>query len=491
MTASLAADGARIATWREHPAQMVRELFGVEPDQWQTDVLEAFPRSPRIAMKACTGPGKTAVLAWLGWNFMLTRPHPIVGATSISGDNLKANLWTELARWRAKSPLLEHLFEQTKTAIFAKEHPQTWKLEARTWAKDANASEIGNALRGLHSPYVMWLLDESGDYPPAILPTAEAIFSGAPEEAHIVQAGNPINRTGALYHAHTHRGLWHVIEITADPLDPKRTPRVSVAHAQSQIDEWGRENPWVLVNIFGQFPPSSMNALIGPDEVEAAMKRMYRDYEIGDAPRVMGIDVARYGDDASVIFKRQGIQCYKFQKYRNIDSTQGAGIVIREWDAWGADAAFIDDTGGFGSGWIDNLVRMGKGPIGIHFAGQAHKHGRYYNKRAEMIFDCVEWIKRGGALPESRELLRALTETTYTSEKDKLIIEPKDLVKEKLGFSPDEMDAFALTFAEPITPKSAARRPRQAQAPVYEPFAELDRAANRSYSAVGEYDPFR
>ena len=76
-----------------------------------------------------------------------------------------------------------------------------------------------------------------------------------------MQAGNPLNRQGPLYHAHTHRDLWKVIEITADPEDAKRTPRVSVAHAQQQIDEWGRDNPWVLVNIFGQFPPSKRSTL--------------------------------------------------------------------------------------------------------------------------------------------------------------------------------------------------------------------------------------
>jgi hypothetical protein len=480
MSLDIAAE--RIAHWREQPADMVRELFNTEPDAWQSAVLDAFPKSPRIAMKACTGPGKTAVLAWLGWNFILTRPHPIIGVTSISGDNLKAGLWTELARWRNESELLQAIFEQTKTTIFCRQAPETWKLEARTWAKDANAAEIGKALRGLHSKYVMWLLDETGDYPPAILPTVEAIFSGEPVEAHIVQAGNPINRTGPLYHAHMHRALWHVVEVTADPADPKRTPRVSIEHAQQQIDEWGRDNPWVLVNIFGQFPPSSMNALIGPEEVEAAMKRYYRDYEIGEAPKILGVDVAREGDDASVIFKRQGIQSFKMTKHRIEDSNLGAAIVNREWIEWDADACFVDGTGGFGAGWVDNLIRLGRSPISIAFSGQAHQHGRYFNKRAEMYFDAVQWIKRGGALPESRELMRALTETTYTHKGDKLILEPKEIVKEKLGFSPDEADAFVLTFAEPVLARGAAetrqrRVNRSAVSADYSPY----RAQDKSY----------
>lgn len=118
------ASAEKLRLWREKPQAFVREVFGVTPDAWQDDALEAFPHAPRLAMKACKGPGKTAVLAWIGWNFMLTRPHPMVGATSISGDNLKAGLWTELARWHAKSPLLLDQFEQTKTAVFSKQHPK-------------------------------------------------------------------------------------------------------------------------------------------------------------------------------------------------------------------------------------------------------------------------------------------------------------------------------------------------------------------------------
>jgi len=138
-------------------------------------------------MKACAGPGKTALLAWLGWNFLLTRPHPMIGATSVNAANLRAKLWTELARWYAapRAGILRTTFTMTKTEIFANDHPQTWRLEARTWAQDANAEQIGNALAGLHAKYVMWLLDESGGYPDSIMPVCEAIFAGDPTHAYI------------------------------------------------------------------------------------------------------------------------------------------------------------------------------------------------------------------------------------------------------------------------------------------------------------------
>ena len=280
-----------IIAWWNSPARMVRELFGAEPDPPQEKALELFPKSPRIALQACTGSGKTTSLAWIGWNFLLTRPHPVVGCTSISGDNLKANLWTELARWYAQTPLLQNLFEMTKTEITCREHPKTWKMEARTWARDADANQIGSALRGLHAKYVLWLLDETGAYPDSVLPVCEAIFSGEPTEAHIVQAGNPQRRSGPLWHAASlGRRLWQVIAITADPDYPTRTSRVSIEHARQQIEQWGREYPWVIVNVLGQFPPSDINALIGPDEVAAAIKRYYREFQIGEAPKIIGVD---------------------------------------------------------------------------------------------------------------------------------------------------------------------------------------------------------
>lgn len=489
----MTAGPAILARWREDMVQAVRDLFGVEPDAWQAEALREFPKSRRMCMKACAGPGKTAVLAWIGWIFLLTRPHSMIGATSISGDNLKSNLWTELSRWYHKAPLLQRLFEVTKTMVYRREYPDTWRIEARTWAKDADPTQIGNALAGLHAKYVMWLLDESGDYPDSIMPVCEGIFNGEPIEAHIVQAGNPTRLAGPLYRAcGIARDLWKVIEITADPDDPKRTPRVSVQVAREQIKQYGRDNPWVLVRIFGQFPPASFNALIGPDEVSAAMKRYYRDYEIGKAPKVLGVDVAREGDDASVIIPRQGIQMYKLLKYRNIDSTQGAAQVARKWNDWEADACFIDATGGFGSGWLDQLRLLGKAPIGIKFSAEPHNKERYFNKRAEMYFDFVRWIKDGGALPESSEMLAALTQTTYSFKGDRLILEPKEIIKVKLGYSPDEADAAALTFAEPVNTTVQIRRPNQNAANIpYDPFSDLERRGQRQYAADDKYDPYR
>jgi len=354
-----------------------------------------------------------------------------------------------MAKWRENSPLLKNTFIWQKERIFAKDHPETWWMAARSWSKAADPGTLGNTLAGLHADYIMFLLDESGGMPSAIMATAEAALSSC-KEGHIIQAGNPTHLEGPLYRACTSdRANWHVVEITSDPDNPKRSPRVSTDWAREQIQKYGRDNPWVLVNVFGQFPPASMNALIGPEEIQQAINRRYRDSDFNEHPRILGVDVARFGDDSSIVFPRQGLQAFTPTQYRNVTGTEGAEIILRKWNDWSADGVFIDNTGGFGASWLDNLQRLGKAPIGVHFS-QESTNPQYFNKRAEMAFNLVEWIKNGGALPDIMELTRALTQTTYTFKGDKLLLEPKEDVKAKLGHSPDHMDALMLTFALPI-----------------------------------------
>lgn len=420
---------------------------------------------------------------------MVTRSHPKIAATSITGDNLADNLWPEFAKWQNKSELLKAKFTWTKTRIFSNDYPETWFISARSWSRSANKEEQGQTLAGLHADNILFLADESGGYPDSVMVAADAALSSC-EDGHIVQAGNPTSLEGPLYRACTiERRLWHVVEINSDPDNPDRSPRVSIEWARQQIEKYGRDNPYVLVNVFGRFPPSSLNSLIGVNEVQDAMKRDHKGDEFKDAARILGVDVALFGDDSSVIFPRQGIQSFNPLIYRNIDGTTGANLTARKWKEWTADACFVDNTGGFGSSWCDNLRRLGYQPIGVHFAEKA-KDGKYFNKRAEMMFECVQWIKDGGALPNHPELLAALTQTTYTFKSDKLIIEPKDVIKEKLGYSPDVLDGLMLTFASPVVRFAKAPAGGGYQSSSYDPF-NRDRVRKEVGATQQMYDPLK
>ena len=457
----------RTARWRAEPVRMVQEEFGVEPDLWQAEMLVAFadpsPEKSRIAMKACKGPGKTTALAWCIWNFMACygRPgeHPKGAATSVTGDNLDDNLWPELQKWRSRSQYFEAAFEWTKTRIYSRHHPETWFFSARTWQKTADKQQQANTLAGLHSEFLLFVLDESGGIPDAVMATAEAGLSTR-KPGHflkIVQAGNPTHLEGPLYRAcTTDRHLWVLIEITGDPDDPGRSPRIDIEWARQQIHDYGRENPWVMVNVLGRFPPASINALLGPDDCAAAMRRIIEADVYIHAPKVLGVDVAREGNDRFVIFPRQGRVAFRPKIARNLKTQEQVAMVARASDTWGADGILVDATGGFGAGLIDGLQAANYTVLPVHYSGAPYDT-RYLNKRAEMYFEAQAWVKGGGCLPNMPELQRELCAVTYLFRKDKFALLEKEHFKKMLGYSPDLADAFAETFAFPVQKKAAVR----------------------------------
>lgn len=457
----------KLRMWRDDPVLFVREALGVEKiDDWQIDALRAYgdpsKARSRLAMQACAGPGKTAVLAWIGWHFIScffdpNQAPPKGAVVSETSNNLDMNLWPEMSRWR--TPWLEASFEQTSEIIRSKDprYHHSWCLHKASWPRAANPDEQGRTLSGVHGAFTLFLIDESGIIPPAVLRAAEQSLSEDPKIfGRIVQAGNPLSRKGMLYAASvTLREKWNVIPITGDPDDPKRATRVNIDEARDNIALFGRDNPWVKSYILGQFPDADFNALLSPEDVEAAFARAPRTNEFDFAPKILGVDIAFSGGDRTVILRRQGCIVYPPLVLRVNEPTDVALRVAQEWQAFGADACFIDNSGGFGTGVINALRQANFSPFPVQFAGKPNDP-QYHNKRAEMWFLMRDWVKAGGALPkEPGGWMRELTEPLYTMAmtSGKTVMEDKMLVKKRLnGLSPDLADALALTFAQPVQP---------------------------------------
>lgn len=451
----------RILAWRADPLLFVRENFFIEPDEWQKQFLKALASKDkdkvRISLNACAGPGKTAALAWAAWWFLVCwgreGNHPKGVAIAVTRDNLKDNLWPELSKWQSHSSFLKAAFTWTKERIYANDHPETWFLSARSWSKDADAETQGRTLSGIHSDYVFFIIDESGDIPVTVLKSAEQAL-GNTVFGKIVQAGNPTSHEGMLYAAYsTLRHLWHVICITGDPEDPDRSPRIDIEWARQQIETYGRDNPWVMSYILGKFPESSLNTLLSPDEVHAAMNRRVDESQFEFSQKRIGIDVAYSGLDSTVIFPRQGLISYKPIQMRTDKPSEIAGRAMNYRQEFNYELCYIDDTGGFGRGVIDFLQQTGQTPIGVHFSGKADDP-QYYNKRAEIWFRMAQWVKNGGSLPNLPILVRELCAPQYFIHNGKLQLEDKEQIKKRLQFSPDHGDALALTFTSPDMPAS-------------------------------------
>lgn len=452
----------RISTWRADPVQFVRDNFHVEPDPWQKEMLGEWGNQSKpkhqIALQAFGGPGKSACLAWCGWNGMSCYAHkgghPKGAAVSISKPNLRDNLWAEMAKWRQQSPFLMQAFEQTSERIFARQHPKTWFMSARAFSARSNADEQGRTLSGLRAPYVFILMDETGDMPVPVLKAGEQAFSDTwCKFGRIAIAGNPTSHTGILYHAAQRPHVWHLIPITGDPDDPKCSPRVDKDWAREQIRDYGRDNPWVMALILGKFPPTAINQLLGPDQIRAASERVHKEDAIQFSQKRLGIDVARFGDDRTVIFPRQGLVAFAPMVLRKADTNKIAAKIMAVKADFHSEMDLIDDTGGWGAGVIDNMQMAGHALVPVH-SSETADDPRYYNKRSEMWWRMAQWIKGHGAIPKNASLMRELAVPTYTMYKGRLLVEPKDSIKKRLKFSPDVADALALTFAEVEMPSA-------------------------------------
>lgn len=502
-TEALAA-AAKLAYWRELPwgaCRFVQDNFGATPDAWQEELLVAFadPTKQRISLQACAGPGKTCGEAWCGWWFLGTQvsvdgtgyEHPKGLATSITGDNLRDNLWAELAKWQARSPYLSNQFTWTSQRIFQVSNEATWFLAARSWPKSGSADEQGRTFPGLHGKNVLVLVDESGSIPATIMRAAEQALPNT-HFGCILQGGNPISYEGMLYEAAVHRAhLWHIIRVTGDPDDPKawvNSPRVSqvapgqqapAEWAREQIQTYGRDNPWVMAYILGQFPPASINTLLTIEQVIEAMERQIPALEYEHMQKRLGIDVARFGDDRTVIFARQGMNTIVSNNPIVLRHQRTNDIAARVLEAklrWGSELELIDDTGHWGHGVIDGLITAGTSPHAVVFHEKAI-NPRYANRRAEMWFSMANAIKGGCNLPNIGELKGELATPTYTfSHKGLLMLEEKDMVKKRLGRSPDLADALALTYALPEMAGGALKM-----------LQDLKRAADNH----GDWDPFK
>lgn len=496
----------QLARWRNSVGNFAFELFGFVPDEWQRQAFEAWDRGDqRIALQACKGPGKTAVLAIFIWHFLVTREHPKIACTSITGDNLDDCLWPELSKWQQKSPFLLRIFEWTKTRVTCRDHPETWWASARTWSRTANAETQGQTLAGLHADFMLFILDETGGMPEAIMAAAEAALSTG-IECRIVQAGNPIQTEGPLFvAAHRDRRLWTVIQITGDPDDPKRSSRISLEWATQMIKSYGRDNPWVMATVLGRFPKASPLNFIGQELVDQAVASEAI-AQMND-PLIIGVDVARFGNDKTVIRFRKGrdARTHPPIKLRNMDNLQVATRVATVAQEMQADAIFVDG-GGNGGGVIDILrgvlhvpnvieVQFGGSPdnIVVDPAGGAVK---YANKGTEMYGAMKAWLATG-AIDDDPDLKQDLTSRRYAFKMidgaSCIVLEPKDAMKLRGLASPDDGDGLALTFALPV--QRHARAGFAGAAAIRGPGNQLQTDYDPHNASPGgiatDYDPFR
>ena len=290
-----------------------------------------------------------------------------------------------------------------------------------------------------------------------------AIFIGTP---------SGINLFSELYYKAIEEDDWTAARYTVFDTDSLHPNEVTRLKRDMSETSFARE-------YLCDFSAAGDDQLIALADTEDAAKRVYQRDHVRLSPIVLGIDPARFGDDRSVVFRRQGKQAFKPVVYRGIDNMELAARVANLIEEHDPDAVFCD--AGAGSGVIDRLRQLDYDVIEIPFGGKAMKPEQYINRRSEMWWLMKQWIEEGGAIPNDVALKQELATPIYWYDNvGRRVLESKDQIKKRLqgAGSPDLADALALTFALPVAKKVPEdiyikRRKAATQKTDYDPYKVL------------------
>ena len=429
------------------------------PEPWQSEILsrirDGLPLSSAIQLATASGHGvgKSALVSWILIWGMATKPDTRGVVTANTETQLKTKTWAELGKWFHMFIGKDH-FKLTATALFANDetHERTWRIDLVPWSERNT-----EAFAGLHNQgrRIVVIFDEASAIPDIIWETTEGALTDANTEIIWCVFGNPTRNTGRFkecFPGGIHAKVWRTYQVDSRS--------ISFTNHQ-QVNEWikayGEDSDFVRVRVRGVFPRTGEMEFISAELVgEAAMREATSH---AHEALVIGVDVARYGDNETVIYVRKGrdAQTYPPVRLRGADVITVASKVSEVSTQYNADAIFVDG-GGVGGGVVDCLRSLSVHCFDVNFGAKSdatlvatETQGMMFaNKRAEMWGAMREWLKTGAILNDP-DLRAQLVGPTYTFNlRSEIILEKKEDMRKRGLESPDLADALALTFAYPV-----------------------------------------
>jgi len=435
-----------MARYRDDPVAFAREVAGIEPDEWQVELLDAVaaPAIRRISVRSGHGVGKSTGVALAAvWHVLMRVPSKTV-VTAPTSSQLFDACFAEMKNVAKRlKPPFDNLLELKSDRIELKSHPESTFISCRT-----SRAEQPEALAGVHSPSVLLIADEASGIPSSVFEAASGSMSG--HSATTILTGNPTRNTGFFYDTHNRlRDDWYTMHVSC--VD---SPRVSEDFVEDMKRRYGEDSPAYHVRVLGNFPPSEEDTVIPVSLIEHAMANDIKVHE--DTIAIWGLDVARQGGDASVLAKRQGPVIHPLTVWRNLDLMQLTGAVKAEYDAMPPSkrpAEIIVDSNGFGAGVLDRLRELGLPARGLNVSERAMAKDTYLNLRAELWFKMKMYLEgMDVSLPRDDALYAELAAPRYHfTSAGKLQVESKDSMKKRGVASPDRADAVALSLANDHT----------------------------------------
>lgn len=478
--------GEHLLGYREDWEAFCSDHFGVRNDAWQKHVLWSMQANQKVAAAGAQGVGKDFCAAQAAAAKLMLYPFSKVGVTSASRKTLRTNFWPELATLYKSSDLFQRYFEMDTQSVRARGHRETWFLISRTSSAHYSSSTgVGAAgekeaesIAGMYAPGgTLVIVDEASGVDDAVFDALEGTANTA--DAKLLYIGNPLRRSGRFHDVFRRPAFaagWKHFHIDFTMSSRTNTPEGRAIRLQ-WIRQHGKNSAFVQARIWGRFPTgSSIDTVLPEDLVQQALGRFseinWLRNEDGTFryPLDIGVDMARFGDDETVIVVRSGPAGLRMEVMGKKDSQFVLGRVlhwIHHFAKVPAGAELpdevkknvtvrVDEGGGYGSGVIDPLRRMGFRVAGVHNGAspKGRKAKEKYDSLAMQLWD--EDLKNALltaklAAINDDVLLHQLVSRQYdytVGRESKLRLVSKERMRKAGLGSPDRADALVLAFAD-------------------------------------------
>lgn len=434
----------------DDPVAFVQDVLQADPDEWQKETLEALAIKPKVSVRSGQGVGKTALEAWSVIWYLCCRPNPKVICTAPTRQQLHDVLWAEIAKW-LEGTLVKNFLKWTKTKVYMIGSEERWFATARTATKPEN-------MQGFHEDYMLFVVDEASGVADNIMEAILGTLSGM--ENKLLMCGNPTRTSGVFYDSH-HRDRMDYHTLKVSSYDSNRTNKDNIA---SLLRKYGKDSDAARVRVFGDFPKAEPDAFISLFEVEKATKRKVYVDEDGNldipysAVLSVGVDVARFGSDETIIFSRIGKKVLGFERFQGQDTMRTTGIALKTArDLMRKHSKLhctinVDDTG-VGGGVTDRLneVVYEEGyniTINACNNGEKANDSEKYDDWGTESWAVIKELLEDIEIPNDDELVAQLTSRKYHfTSKGKIKLESKKEMKKRGLPSPDRADGLVLAFA--------------------------------------------
>jgi hypothetical protein len=438
----------------------VREVLGVDLTPYQEEILRALVLYGRVAVRGCHGLGKTALASWvILWGIAAFEDDVKVPVTASAWRQLEKFTFPEVRKWAARA-------DWSKIGLTLRRGHELLDLAIKLEGKEAFAVASDNPalIEGAHAKRIIYVFDEAKAIPNDTWDAAEGAFSNAGSDTDAVAYALAISTPGApagrFYDIHKRKpGYedWWTRHVTIE--EAIAAGRISCEWVDQRRKQWGEKSAVFQNRVLGEFAESSDDALIPLAWVEKGVTRWYEMQGKGEGLETYGLDVARYGEDKSVLVHKVGRVVEWIDTWEKQDTMQTVGNTAAKVPK---SAPIGVDVIGIGAGVVDRLRELDYAVTGVNVSQAALDPlgNPITDSSGEMTFDnlrgAIWWLLREAFDPENPEALAIppdsedrlvgdLTAPTFSyTSRGKIKVESKDEIKKRIGRSPDYGDAVGI-----------------------------------------------